>query len=142
MGDADTLVDLAKLAASRHDQRRQYEWKVSFAFWALLVGAVLKRHELVHGLPISIGILVVFLYVFVWLRGVWIANHNDKELCDYFREQAVATLSSQGHRVEADIPPMLSAYSVKYWLGFLRDWAMIFHLLVTIALVAIAYVAC
>jgi len=141
MSDADTLVALANLAATRHDQRRQYEWKVSFAFWALLAGAVVKGRELAHDLPVSIGICVVFLYAFVWLRGVWIANHNDKELCQHFRRQAVAKLKTANHEIEA-MPGMLSARSLKYWLGFLKDWAMLFHLLVTVALVSIVYVAC
>ena len=139
MSDADTLVALANLAATRHDERRRYEWKVSFAFWALLVGAILEARDLIIDAPLSIGICTVFLYAFIWLRGVWIANQNDKALCDHFRDQALAKLSSNNHEI-ATIPGKLSSRSVKYWVGFLSDWAMLFHLLVTIALVTVAYV--
>jgi len=140
MSDADTLVEIAKLAASRHDQRRQYEWKVSFGFWALLVGALIEGRTIfpnASAYPVAtivIGCLVVLMYAFMWLRRVWIANYNDKTLSDCFREQATLKLIDSKYVIV--IPPkMLTSESCKFWFGFLLDWAMQFHLFVTSALV-------
>ncbi len=41
MEEAKVLIELAKLSISRYDERRKYEWRVSFAFWALIVGAMI-----------------------------------------------------------------------------------------------------
>ncbi|MFH0887972.1 MAG: hypothetical protein V1871_02040 [Planctomycetota bacterium] len=142
MSDADTLVNLAQLAATRHDQRRQYEWKVSFAFWALLIGSIVKGHYIANYFQdqlIYICLCIFFLYVFVWVRGVWIANHNDKTLSDNFREQAMKKLISNSYQV-IEPPDKLSWKSWMYWLGFLCDWSMIFNLLVTLALIVVFYI--
>jgi hypothetical protein len=138
MSDSDTLVELAKLAASRHDQRRQYEWRVSFGFWALLVGAFIKA-ETISKISDSLSIFitggcVVFLYAFIWLRGVWIANKNDKVLCEHFREQSTSKLINSSYTI-VQPPGMLTKNNKEYWIGILTDWAMLFHLLVTAILV-------
>lgn len=74
---ADSLIELAKLAATRHDERRRYEWRVSFAFWGLIIAAIAQKSSLQFICP-GVGIIVVALYAFLWLRGIWAANDNDK----------------------------------------------------------------
>ena len=72
------------------------------------------------------------------LRGVWIANNNDKRLSDYFRDQAVLKLNNSEKQIITP-PDMLSSKTCVYCFGFLKDWAMVFHLLVTLALIAVFY---
>jgi hypothetical protein len=68
MNDVEALIELAKLAASRHDERRKYEWKVSFAFWALIIGAIVRKNELnLQCIDVLGGILIGVLYAFLWL---------------------------------------------------------------------------
>lgn len=132
-------IELAKFAADRHDKRRQYEWKISFAFWALIVGAIFKKAELGEIILPWHGGLLVALYAFVWLRGLHVANENDKRLSDYFRAQAEAYLSNTNHTLQP-APGKISARTLEFWLGFLGKWAMQFHLLVTGLLVYLYFI--
>jgi hypothetical protein len=130
---ADSLIELAKLAASRHDERRKYEWKVSFAFWGLIIAAISKKSSLPVICP-WFGIGVVLLYAFLWLRGVWVANENDKIQTRHFITQALLAMRDSSNQ-PSDPPPKISSCSLSFWFGFLRDWAMLFHLIVSIAVV-------
>lgn len=139
MSGSEVLIELAKLSASRHDERRKYEWKVSLAFWALIVGAILKKSALnLQNVQPWVGIVACILYSFIWLRGVWIANDNDKMLAFHFRDEAIKRLKN-GNAELSDIPAKTSLKSLKFWLGFLLDWAMLFHVLVTGTLVFVFY---
>ena len=117
MSDAHILVELANLAASRHDERRKYEWKVSFAFWALIVGAILRKPDFTIHIPLIIGFLVFFLYSFLWIRGIWVANENDKRLLYFFRDQAVRALNNPGAPIPV-MPSRITCRSGTYWFGF------------------------
>lgn len=137
MDKVRSLIELAKLSASRHDERRNYEWKVSFAFWALLIGAVVKNQQLgFKVVPIWLCILIGILYAFGWLRGVWVANENDKRLSDHFRNEAVHKLKNVNYML-LQPPEKISALSCEYWLGFICNWAMFFHLCVTAVLIVV-----
>ena len=139
MNDIEALIELAKLSASRHDERRKYEWKVSFAFWALLIGAIIKKEDLcLQGINVLFGILIGALYAFLWLRGVWVANKNDKNLSDHFRDEAVAKLQQPTSPISSP-PGKIRFFSFRYWFGFFLDWAMLFHLIVTVVLIASFY---
>ncbi len=139
MNDIEALIELAKLAASRHDERRKYEWKVSFAFWVLIIGTIVKKKELnLQSIDVWVGILLCALYAFLWLRNVWVANANDKILSDHFRNQAVAKLLNPTCQISAP-PGKIKFFSLKYWFAFLLDWAMLFHLIVTIALIVLFF---
>lgn len=140
MGKEDSLIELAKLAASRHDQRRQYEWKVSFAFWALIVGAIVKKEGINIDIDTMFGWVLILLYAFLWLRGVWVANDNDKMLSEHFRKQAEAMLINSSHELGAS-PGKIPWNSFKFWIGFLKNWAMLFHLVVTVILVNIFFLS-
>lgn len=139
MSAPEVLVELAKLSASRHDERRKYEWKVSLAFWALIIGAILKKSALnLQNVQPWVGIVVCILYSFIWLRGVWVANDNDKSLEFFFRDEALKRLKNEKSQL-SDIPAKISPKSAKFWVRFLLDWAMLFHILVTGTLVFLFY---
>jgi hypothetical protein len=139
VNNLEALIELSKLSASRHDERRKYEWKVSLAFWALIIGAIVKKSDLrlqcING---WIGILAGGLYALLWLRGIWVANANDKSSSDHFRSEAVAILQNQTHLISAP-PGKIKVRSLKFWFGFLLDWAMLFHLVVTVVLIALFF---
>lgn len=139
MNDIEALIELAKLAASRHDERRKYEWKVSFALWALIIGAIAKKKDLyLQCIDVWVGILIGALYAFLWLRGVWVANNNDKSLSDHFRSEAVAKLQNPTRPISSP-PGKIKSFSFKFLFGFFSDWAMLFHLIVTAFLIALFY---
>lgn len=134
---AGSLIELAKLAATRHDERRKYEWKVSFAFWGLIIAAIAKKTSLQFIRP-WVGILVVALYAFLWLRGVWVANENDKRESRHFVSEALESLRDPNHQ-PSNSPPKTGYQDRRFWTGFLWDWAMLFHLAVIIVVVLIFF---
>lgn len=134
MSEVEGLLRLAELASSRHDQRRQYEWKVSLGLWALLaIGSL--RSEALPRIHASIGAGVVFLYALLWLRGVWVANANDKSLAQFYWTAAEGRLRGDTKGL-GERPARLSPSSWDFWIGFLKNWAMQFHFVVTMVLVA------
>jgi len=132
---ADSLIELAKLAATRHDERRKYEWKVSFAFWGLIIGAIAKKSYLQFICPWPwVGIAVVALYAFFWLRPIWVANENDKRASRHFVDETLDSLRDPWYQ-PSNLPSKIGYRDRRWWGGFLCDWALLFHLAVTIALV-------
>jgi hypothetical protein len=138
MGKSEALIELAKVSISRYDERRKYHWRLSFAFWALIIGAVIKKKELVIPLPDQcwISIVAILLYLFLWLRSVWVADENDKHLGSYFNDEALSVLRDENHKISSP-PPKISFPSPKFCVGFLIDWATLSHIIVTLTLIAI-----
>ena len=130
----DACMQLAVFWSGRHDGRRQYEWKVMLAVWALELWAVmyLKR----DWLPMLVVPLAVVGYVFLWIRAIWVANENDKRMARHFEFQAEAILSNPDHMLRPR--PDWVRGSQKY-VGFLRDWAMLFQIIVSVFLAALVY---
>lgn len=79
----EACMKQAEFSAGRHDARRQYEWKVSLGLWAAILGSigVLKGRTI----PWWICALVAVFYAGFWLRGIWVANENDKRRVEHFR---------------------------------------------------------
>ncbi len=139
MDKLEALIELAKLSSSRHDERRKYEWQVSLAFWALIIGAIVKKNDLhLSCIDSRIGFLIGSLYALLWLRGVWVANNNDKRSSDHFRNQALTIMQNPMSSITPP-PDKIKRCSFKYWFGFLCDWAMIFHFIVTVTLIVLFY---
>lgn len=130
---AGSLIELAKLAATRQDERRKYEWKVSFAFWGLIIAAIAKKSSL-QFVGQWVGVAVVALYALLWLRGIWVANQNDKRESRHFVAEALESLRDPNHQ-PSNSPPKICYRDRRFWAGFLWDWSMLFHLAVTIAVV-------
>lgn len=135
MQKVKALIDLSKLSFDRYDQRRKYHWQISIAFWALIVGAIIKRKEL--ALPIShnkfVLIVAFLLYVLVWLLAVWVAGENDKRLGNYYRDQASSILHNEKHMSLRPAEISLKSFtSLKVWLRFLSDSLQ--HIIVTLIL--------
>jgi len=138
---ANSLIELAKLAASRHDERRKYEWKISLAFWGLLIAAIFKKNifsTYSNCICIIIGAGIILVYAFLWLRSVWVANQNDKNESRYYIKQALSALKDENFK-PLQPPEKIKTCSLEFWFGFLYDWAMLFHLVVTIVVVVIFF---
>jgi len=67
MEEAKAFIELAKLSLSRYDERRKYQWRISLGFWALIVGAMIKKKELIipstdqYWISIALGLAYLFL---------------------------------------------------------------------------------
>lgn len=162
---ADICIKLAELAFKSFEARRSYEWKFSLSVWATIIG-VAKVLEGKH-LSIWVPIIISFVYGFLWLRGLWVANFNDKELVTHYRNQADNTIRNPSYVVEeapkklqekymamknemqkpenmTNSPDKRKLKSLRYKLlfGFLIDWSLLFQFVFTaiILLLAWAYI--
>jgi hypothetical protein len=126
----EACMKLADYSAGRHNARRDYEWKVSLALWAALLASapVLKGIQL-HALSI---LLVPVFYAAFWLRGLWIANANDKNLTEHFRAEAEKIARDPTSITILASPQKLSGSRPHF--HFMKDWAMQFHFMATLGI--------
>lgn len=133
----DACVKQAELGASRWDQRRSYEWKMTLGLWAgiLASGKFIADKEWHISLPVLIiaGLLLLIAYAHFWLRGLWAANQSDKDWEFHFRREAAKIL--HGNQNEIGPPPTRTRPS---WKFVLIDWSLQFQLLITIFILAVA----
>ncbi|HEY6936361.1 MAG TPA: hypothetical protein VI424_04380, partial [Terriglobales bacterium] len=126
---------LSELSAKLFEGRRQYEWKVTLAFWALIVAAT--KYLEGKTLPLFLYFLVPIAFGFVWLRGVYVANENDKRMMYSYRD-AVQLLLDPTYVVpvrQVKITPL----TCEWWLGFLLSWGTFFEFATSVLLVWIAH---
>lgn len=124
--DFDGYMRLADFFAGRFDARRAYEWKLSLGLWAALLGAA-KLLECLS-FSVCIPIAITLFYGMTWLRGVWLANENDKSLFDHYRRAADGVLADPAF-VAADPPGKIQVRCPeKIAFGFLHDWSLQFQL--------------
>lgn len=121
--DFHSYMEIAKFFADRHDKRRQYEWKISISFWALIIFAILKKEALNLTLEWWHGVGIILVYSFFWIRGLHVANENDKKLSEYGWKKAI--------EIDEKFPDKIGINDCKSWFGFLCKWAMQFHIIVT-----------
>lgn len=131
----DRFTKLAELAAKRFDTRREFEWKIILGFWAAIMAAVYKTETL----P-SVGVcrllivaaIVILCFILTWIRGVWIANQNDKRRYEYYFAKAETAAGEQNSS-----NPSTARLTNADKLLFILDWNSQFQILVTTALVAL-----
>ena len=131
----EACMKLAEFGASRHDGRREYEWKVTLGLWAVIVAAIATFHG--QTLPKWLGYVTIFVFAFLWLRGVWVSNEKDKTLSLHYRRQAEQLLTNSSPTSEVSFTSTIPWY--KQAFGFLFDWSMLFQLVTTIGLLKLAY---
>ena len=128
----EAYIKLAEFGASRHDGRREYEWKVTLGLWAAIVAGIATFRG--QPLPWWVGPLTILMYGFLWLRGIWVSNEKDKRLSLYYRQQAEKIL---GHGPDI-IRPLVEMGRWQWVFGFLGDWSMLFQLATTAVLLRLA----
>jgi hypothetical protein len=125
----------AELHYRSFDGRRQFEWKIAFGFWTLVALGIAQAPP---ERPTPWAIIAIFLGVayFFWLRNLWKANQKDKQRQIYFANEAEKFLVKPGHKLEKEFEEDKSKLGIR---GFLSEWAVQFHLTVTLVLL-IAFV--
>jgi hypothetical protein len=87
----DALMKLSDFRFQRWLDRRKYEWRMSFAIWALLAASIHYKNELFHDpLPLVIClalVLVVILHT-CWVISNWISNERDIDGAFYYSDHA------------------------------------------------------
>jgi hypothetical protein len=131
----DSYLRLAELGYAKFDGRRQYEWKITLSYWIILIMALAyMKRDVVAILAIH---LISILYVFIWIRGNWLANANDKAISDHFMKAADSVLRDATFIADA-LPPRVRGG--RRFVGFLSDWSALGQIATTIALNVMLYV--
>lgn len=119
----------AQFAYTMHNDRRQWEWKLTLGLWAVILATVVKGIDV----PMAAWGVVVLLYGGLWLRPVWVANKNNKVWYDHFMKEAACIQTDPDHAIPP--PPGVVTGRARY-TGFLTDWGMQFQLITTAILAA------
>ena len=132
----EAYLRLSELSARLFEGRRQYEWKVTLTFWVLIVAATkyLKNETL----PPFLYFLVPAVFGFVWLRGVYVANENDKRMMYSYRHSVHKLLLDPSYAL-GEPEDKISPSTFEWWLGFLLSWGTFFEFATSVLLVCIAY---
>jgi hypothetical protein len=131
----DRYIQLAELERKRLDGRRQDEWKITLAVWAVLVGAIVTPES--SKIPVSLAALVVVAYALLWVWPLWFANENNRMLIDHYSREAEKMVLNQ-YYVPPPRPAKLEEMGWSARLGVLWDPWSWFHI-VTTAVIATAF---
>lgn len=135
----DICMQQAELAFRMHNDRRQYEWKITLGFWASLLTIIVKQSDIPSGVIYTLPVLA-FFYGVLWLGPLYIANENNKNWYEHFYKLAAQLL--QHPRSTITSPPGkqsdLKLSDLKRSFAFLSDWALRFQFIVTFILTIIA----
>ena len=130
----DACKDQFEFAYKMHNDRRQWEWKITIGFWAIIVATVTQHITLS---PI-IWWATVFVYAMFWLRPLWIANQNNKNWYDHYKWEC-ARLISDSSKNSVKLPPVkLTGWKIHFGFIYRNSWSFLFQLATTILLAYIA----
>ena len=134
----DACMKQAQYAFTRFDTRRQYEWKFTIGVWTLLALGIRALMDKAPRPPQWAAVLVVALHC-IWLRGIWVANDNDKRVAAYFRDQAESLLIDSHYVITTHSPSPHVWTERAWWTGFLTDWSDMSQLATTVGLLIFGY---
>jgi hypothetical protein len=145
----DVLLKLVEFRMSRVTSRREHEWKVTVALWALLAAGIYylpKTHPSVLWLAVSL-VLVVLGHAFLWVGNHW-ARSNEDILASFFYadrahnfvlpDELIQTLRGGSLRPQ-DWPRVSCA---ELCCGFLRVPRCLAQILTTVVLAVGLWLAC
>jgi len=101
--EIELCMKQAEYFARRWDGRRNFEWRMSLAIWAILAAGIRFLPEL-HNFRWWLPLVPVVLHS-LWVYGIWKANWIDKEQGRYFQDHAQKFLMHPGQLVHWDHLP-------------------------------------
>jgi hypothetical protein len=134
----DGCMKLAEFAIKNFHGRREYEWKITLGYWTILAAAIVSGDKIKAAVQAWVVLTSSLIFAIVWLRGVWVANANDKKRAFHYRDSAVTVLNDPEHKVVGE-PEPIDCRNSEWWTGFLADWSSLFQLITTSALSIVLY---
>jgi hypothetical protein len=134
--NAEALMKLVEFRMTRVAGRREHEWKVTVALWALLAAGLIQLRIphtcLAVGLLVPGLIAVVIGHAFLWIGNHW-ARSKEDILASFFYADRAHNLALPGEQIQAlrhqDGPePWPNMPRCETWFGFLgepRCWGQI-----------------
>ena len=132
----DACIQEADFWTGRHDQRRQFEWKVTLGLWALILSGIAYREKL-GTRPWWVWVLVAsvsfLLYYRFWLYPLWRRNQQDRQQGFHYANQGVEILANANHQ-----PTKIDYQTIDVaWTTFAMDWAQFFQAAATLLLLVL-----
>jgi hypothetical protein len=128
----ERYMRLAEHCSARHDERRNYEWKISFGYWGILLAGIVEIER--TGATVSLAVVSAAAYLFLWLPGLWFANERDKRQA--FRYRDVARLLLAGAPIPPAPPPNHANHpDTPDMRRMVWDWGVQVHAAMTLGLV-------
>jgi hypothetical protein len=131
----DSYMRLAEHRNLRASNRQNYEWRVTFGLWALITAGTIYLKT--YRVPLWLGVTVIFVYAFFWLRAVYVAHWNDNAAAAFYVDKAQSVLSPDHKNWAPEERGELSA--IEKLFGFISEWGSIFQLIATIGFVYFFY---
>jgi hypothetical protein len=140
----DACLGLAEFSSKNFHGRREFEYRVTLAYWTLLAAAIVVVGHAPDDIPKSVprwaAIGSVLAYTFLWVRGTWVANENDRISANHFRNAAEKIIHDPDY-VPAEQPTKIGVCDHRWWFGFLGSLPRWFQLLTSAALATILFFA-
>ena len=142
---ADQLLAIGRFYIDRWADKRKHEWQMTCGFWIFLtIAAICLRGA---GLAVALFFVAILAiaaiaYVWLWVRGNWVANERDRRKAIYFVESAEQLLTGspdpdryRKSRGACVAPGETDMTRDDLKLGFLRAWPCRFSIAATAILV-------
>ncbi|MBI5963981.1 MAG: hypothetical protein HY863_10935 [Chloroflexi bacterium] len=139
----EAAMRIAEFCIRQFNERRDYSWKISLGFWAVIIGSVAVVKEYFQTFPdnLCLRIFISILVLIVggstvclhryWLKSVAKADKFDKDLAFEARDRAI----NYAHLKLINVPPPKYKTSEDYKDE--EDWSFKFQYLATLMLVVI-----
>lgn len=128
----DAYMKLADYWTARGNARREIQWKVNLAFWALMVAAIYSiKTRPPEGLLVETLAFAAFVHVWVWVTRIWMADYGVRHTAVTNVEMARAILEGREPRESKRLTPSM--------LDFFADWQAATQVLTTLLLLFAAY---
>jgi len=83
----DVCMKMVDFRMKRIGSRRQHEWKVTVAVWALLAAGILKAPD-VNRWVFAVGLAALSLLHFCWLLHHWLRSKEDIIISFFYSDRA------------------------------------------------------
>lgn len=145
----DAYMQCADAAWKDMDQRRVYEWKVSFGLWAALgsfAGFVISgRTCLRYPLVIAVFVLLSiagFLYTFLWMKHIREYGARSLRNAHYFWDLAEDEFGTTSPRKQCgDRLRLTSPWKLEEPPTLFTHWASLFQISITWLLIMVALIS-
>jgi hypothetical protein len=114
----DGLLRLADFRMRRITSRRDHEWKVTVALWALLAAGIAKPQASLgqHWFLFGVGLaLLVYGHARWWVMSHWRESRMDSLYSLRYADEAGVLLGVPSGRPTIALPPDLGPYTARCW---------------------------
>lgn len=138
--DFDRWIKLADHYAKRHDERRNYEWKITLGFWAAIL-ATMHQKIVPEKIAMEYWVIAFLFFAIVWVYGTWFRNNEDMQRQFYCLDTAVGLDTEKDLDGSLRINPFtqkMSMLNPNLIYKCITSWSRIFQIGVTGGIIMLA----